>query len=117
MCSACDVLGDVVHVRRVGRGAQRVRLEALGLPDEVDREAPHPLARLAQDRGRERRDRARVEPAGQQHAARHVGDQLTADGVFEQRADVRDGRVGVALVRLRARAASSGARAARRHRR
>ena len=40
-------------------------------------------------------------PAGEQHAARHVGDELAADDVVEQRAHARDARVPVVVVRMR----------------
>jgi hypothetical protein len=73
--------------------------EVLGLAREVHGEAAHPLAVFAQLPGGERGHRGGVQSAGEQRAAGHVGDQLAAHYVVEERADVRDR--GVPAVRVR----------------
>jgi hypothetical protein len=85
--------GDVVDVRRVRGAAHLVGDEVLVLADEVDGEAAHLLAVLGELAGGDRGHGGGVEAAGEQGAARHVGDELAAHDVVEQLADVGDGGV------------------------
>lgn len=94
------LLGHVVHERGVGGGAQFVGDEVLGASHEVDGEGADLLAALGELPGGERGDRRRVEPAGEQDAAGHVGDQLTAHDVVEERP--YGGDRGVPVVGVRA---------------
>ncbi len=79
-----------VHEGRVLRRGDVLGAEVLGLVGEVDREAAHGLALRAELLGGQRGHRGRVEPAGEQGAARHVGHQLPGDDVLQQLAHVRD---------------------------
>ena len=83
-----------------GVAAQLVGHEVLGLADEVDREAAHPSRPSRRAAGRRCAVmRGGVEAAGQQGAARHVGDELAAHDVVEQLTDVGDRGVPVVGVR------------------
>ncbi len=92
--------GHVVHEGRVGGAAQFVGDEVVGLADEVDGEAAHLLALRGELPGGQGGHGRRVESAGEQGAARHVGDELAAHDVVEERAHGGDG--GVAVVGVRA---------------
>ena len=78
---------------------------------EADRERAHRLRRLL---GGERRERARVDAAGEQHADRHVRDQVRAHRVAQARAALLDELRLVLVVarRQRARAREAGERRA-----
>ena len=86
-----DVLGDSWTYGRSGRAADVVGLEVLGPRRRSRRRTsgPSPRPRAQVPRG-QRGQRAGVQPAGQQRAQRHVGDQLPLDDVLQQLADVRD---------------------------
>jgi len=71
---------DGRHAPRVFRLVERAVVEA----ERERAEAAHVTAR-------EHRDDARVEPARQEHAERHVGKQVLADGEVEHRAQPRRG--------------------------
>ena len=75
---------DRVVALRDRAGAGQLVERRLG---EADRERAHPLRRLL---GRERREEPRVDAAGEQHADRHVGDEVRAHRVAQARAAFLD---------------------------
>ena len=82
--------------------AQLVRHEVLGLAGEVDGERAYALASSRSDRPvRQRGHRRGVQPAGEQAAQRHVGDELPPDDVFQQLADRPDRPRQVVVMRMR----------------
>ena len=64
---------------------------------EADREGAQRFARLGRGQGG---DAAGVDPTGEQHANRHVGDQMGADRVAEDVAQLRRELVDAALADL-----------------
>ncbi len=91
--------GDVVGEGSVGGAPEFVGDEVLGLPREVHGEAADLLTAFTQLPGGERGHRGGVQPAGEQGAAGHVGDELAAHDVVEERADVLDRGVPAVGVR------------------
>ena len=78
-CSVPDRARDVVHVRGVRGAAQLVGHEVLGLADEVDGEAAHPLAALGELPAAAMAVIAEESrPPESSDAARDVGDELAA---------------------------------------
>ncbi|MNO78022.1 hypothetical protein D3C76_691470 [compost metagenome] len=89
---AADVVRRRQGIGLVPFGAKRVALEVLGLADEIDRERIHRAALLgAQALLRQRGEQGRVQPAGEQRTDWHVGVQLLAQRLAEQRAGALDG--------------------------